>query len=33
VLDVAKAKTVLGWQAKIDLRAGLARTFAWLTAK
>jgi UDP-glucose 4-epimerase len=32
VLDVAKAKTVLGWQAKIDLRAGLARTYAWLSA-
>ena len=32
-LDVAKAKTVLGWQAKVDLRAGLARTYAWLTAQ
>jgi UDP-glucose 4-epimerase len=28
-LDCAEAERVLGWQAKVDLREGLSRTWAW----
>lgn len=28
-LDVSRAKAVFGWEAKTDLRSGLARTLAW----
>jgi UDP-glucose 4-epimerase len=28
-LDCAEAGRVLGWQAKVDLRGGLSRTWAW----
>ena len=30
--DPATARTELGWEARVDLREGLARTSAWLTA-
>jgi UDP-glucose 4-epimerase len=30
VLDITRAKTVLGWQPKVDLHDGLSRTWAWL---
>ena len=32
-LDAALAKRVLGWQARTDLRAGLAQTFAWFAER
>ena len=28
-LDTTKARELLGWQAKVDLRTGLQRTIAW----
>lgn len=28
-LDCTKAKTVLGWEPKVDIREGLARTYSW----
>jgi UDP-glucose 4-epimerase len=32
-LDAALARRTLGWQAGLDLRAGLARTFAWFAER
>jgi UDP-glucose 4-epimerase len=30
VLDISRAKTVLGWQPKVELHDGLSRTWTWL---
>jgi len=33
VLDAGKAQTLLGWSPKVDLRQGLAHTFAWIKSR
>lgn len=32
-LDISKAKNVLGWTPKVDIREGLARTYDWFASK